>query len=210
MIATRPGRQADIVPARHIARGQDTAAGGGERSIAPLAIALATAVAGLGVQAAVHAWLARRRSPLVAQHRATLTFLSALVGDGLVLPGVNAALAVQLRRWGVALCPARVLRALAAGAGITAAVHVTQGWLGLVNWSMPRPFVWNWIGWYHALFMCSECTYLAYGSLAVADRWRAGRRDLPRLLGAALGGVLGFAVLVAYDYRPSDYRRGTR
>lgn len=198
-------RRGSTAPVRHPERHREIASAAGRRVRVPAAIAVATAIAGLGVQAAVHVWLLWRRSALVTQHRATLTFLSALIGDGLVLPGVNAALAVQLSRWGKPLRPARALRALAIGAAATTAVHLAQGCLRLVNWSMPRPFAWNRIGWYHALFMCSECTYLAYAALGVVERWRAGRRDLPWPLGVALGGVLGFAVLVAYDYR-----RGTR
>lgn len=167
----------------------------------PATVALATGLAGLGVQAMLHLWLLGRRSPLVHRHRGTLTFVSALVGDGLVLPWINAALARQLEQWNAPLRSAVLRRAVLSGALLTAAAHVAQGWLRLVNWSMPRPFAWNPIGGYHALFMWAESAYLSYVAFVAAQRWRSGLADVPRSLIGALVGLVGFAVLVAYDYR---------
>jgi hypothetical protein len=173
------------------------------RTLAPAFVALSTAIAGLGVQAALHAWLAWRRSPLVQRQRGTLSFISALVGDGVILPVVNAVLAAQLRRWAQPLQLGRLLWALGTGAAFTALAHAAQGSLRLVNWSMPRPFAWNWIGWYHALFMWSQSAYLVYGIQAAVRRWRAGHRDIFGLVGVVSSGIILFAALLAYDYRRS-------
>lgn len=170
-------------------------------AVLPAVVALGTAIAGLGIQSALHLWLAWRRSPLVQQQRGTLTFISALVGDGLILPVVNATVAVQLRRWDQPLQPRLLLRALGMSAAMTAVVHAGQGLLRLVNWSMPRPFVWNWIGWYHAIFMWGQIAYLVYGAQAAVRRWRAGYRDPLGLAGVVTGGMAVFAALLAYDYR---------
>lgn len=168
--------------------------------IAPF-VAVLTALAGLGVQAGLNVWLWRCRSPLVTHHRPTLAFLSAVMGDGLLLPGVNAALVRQLQSWRVSFSPLTALRGVLAGAALTAVAHLAQGALGLVNWSMPRRFAWNWIGGYHALFMWAECAFLSYSGLVLIGRWRAGRREASWPLASAMAGILSFAALVAFDYR---------
>ena len=67
-----------------------------------LAIFGLTGVAAFGVNAAGHAWMLWRGHPLVRQHRATLAYRSALIGDALLLPLVNVLLDRQLDAWGTA------------------------------------------------------------------------------------------------------------
>jgi hypothetical protein len=109
-----------------------------------LAIFGLTGVAAFGVNAAGHAWMLWRGNPLVRQHRATLAYRSALIGDSLLLPLVNVLLDRQLDAWGDGLRPGalrwgRLARALLVGTGLTALLHGYQGAQKLTNWTMPRP-----------------------------------------------------------------------
>ncbi|MCS6800609.1 MAG: hypothetical protein RMM58_10310 [Chloroflexota bacterium] len=164
-----------------------------------VAIVLGTIVLAFGVNAVAHLILLLRRSRLVQEYRGTLQFLSAWVGDGVLLPALNVIAARLLQRTGGPPNRAELAAALAVGGGITAALHGYQGARGLVNWSMPRPWRWNLLGWYHALFMTGQLSYLALALLRLR-RWR--RTPLALRDGALIGaGLLLFALLLRWDYR---------
>ena len=169
-----------------------------------LAIFGLTGVAGFWVNAAAHAWMLWRRNPLVRQYKATLQFRSALVGDALLLPAVNVLLDRQLADWGHGgrLHGGYLIGAIIGGVAGTAAFHVFQGWQKLTNWTMPRPWRWNAMGYYHALYMAGQLTALAYFCIAAGARLRRqGARALltGRLL--AVVALLGaFAALLYKDY----------
>ncbi len=172
-----------------------------------LAIFGATSVAAFWVNAAGHAWMLWRGNPLVREYKATLHYRSALVGDAALLPLVNALLDQQLESWGEGLRRGgvrrgRLARATVAGLSITAAFHVYQGAQKLTNWTMPRPWRWNALGYYHALYMAAQCILLAYFCGAAATRVRqvGAAALLTRRLLAAAALLLGWAVLLYKDY----------
>ena len=172
-----------------------------------LAIFGLTGVAAFGVNAAGHAWMLWRGDPLVRRHRATLAYRSALVGDSLLLPLVNVLLDRQLDAWGDGLRPGclrrdRLVRALLVGMGLTALFHGYQGAHKLTNWTMPRPWRWNALGYYHAVYMAGQLTLLAYFCGAAGARLRdAGASALlTRRLLAVAALLTAFAVLLYKDY----------
>ena len=143
-----------------------------------LAVFGLTSVAAFWINAAGHAWMLWRRNPLVREYKATLQYRSALVGDSVLLPLVNVLLDRQLDAWGDGLRPGqfrrdRLARSLLVGAGLTAVVHAYQAAQGLTNWTMPRPWRWNALGYYHAVYMASQFTLLAYFCAAARTRMRA-------------------------------------
>ncbi len=172
-----------------------------------LAIFGATSVAAFWVNAAGHIWMSRRGNPLVREYKATLQYRSAIIGDSTLLPLLNALLDRQLDAWGEGLhsdaAPrGRLAHAAVVGLGVTAAFHVYQGVFKLTNWTMPRPWRWNFFGYYHALYMACQCVYLAYVCAAAAARVRAeGAEALVtrRLLAAAVC-LLSWAALLYTDY----------
>lgn len=166
-----------------------------------------TSVAAFWVNAAGHAWMLWRGNPLVREYKATLEYRSALVGDSLLLPLVNVLLDRQLEAWGDGLRAGqvrrgRLVRAVLAGVGITAVFHAYQGRQHLTNWTMPRPWRWNALGYYHALYMAGQFTLLAYFCGAAGTRVRdegAGVLLTQRLLAAAAL-LTAFAALLYKDY----------
>jgi hypothetical protein len=91
---------------------------------------------------------------------------------------------------------------LLAGTAITTVFHIYQGAQKLTNWTMPRPWRWTALGYYHALYMAGQFTVLAYACAAAAGRVRdhgAGALLTGRLL-ATSGLLLAFAALLYKDY----------
>jgi hypothetical protein len=170
----------------------------------PLALALAalTVLLGFGVNALAHAWLRRRGDPLVRDHRGTLHFLSAWVGDGLLLPLINLAGADLLARSGGPPTPTEWRWAALTGLALTSAIHGVQAARGLTNWSMPRPWRWNLAGWYHFAFMTGQVSLLAAVLGRFGRRWREHSAAVWRDAGVILAGLLLFGALLAWDYRP--------
>ena len=166
-----------------------------------------TSLSAFWVNAAGHAWMLWRGNPLVREHKATLAYRSALLGDSALLPLVNVLLDRQLDAWGDGLRRGqlrhgRLTRALLAGIGITAVFHGYQAAKSLTNWTMPRPWRWNALGYYHALYMASQFTLLAYFCGAAGTRVRAAGASvlLTRRLLAAAALLLAFAALLYKDY----------
>jgi len=174
----------------------------------------ATSVSAFWVNAAGHAWMLWRGNPLVRDYKATLTYRSALLGDSTLLPLVNVLLDRQLDAWGGGprggprggrsgrIRRRRLVRSVLAGIGMTLAIHIYQAAQGLTNWTMPRPWRWNTLGYYHALYMASNATLVAYFCAAAAARARAnGLRVLfTRRLAAALVCFAAWAALLYKDY----------
>lgn len=172
-----------------------------------LVIFILTGVAGFWINAAAHTWMLCRRNPLVRRYKATLQFRSALVGDTLLLPAVNVLLDRQLADWGHDDYSARLRRGYLAGAVVggvagTAAFHLFQGWRKLTNWTMPRPWRWNAMGYYHAVYMAGQITALAYFCIAAAARVRhqGPRAVLTGRLLAVVALLGAFAALLYKDY----------
>lgn len=172
-----------------------------------LAIFGLTSVAAFWINAAGHAWMLWRRDPLVREYKATLQYRSALAGDAVLLPLVNVVLDRQLDAWKDGLRRGqlrrdRLARSLLVGAGLTAFVHAYQAVQGLTNWTMPRPWRWTALGYYHALYMASQFAVLAYFCAAARQRVRTVGASalLSRRLLAATTCLLAFVALLYKDY----------
>ncbi len=127
-----------------------------------LAVGIATFFFGFGAGALLNLYLLKIKSPLVTQFRGSLNFKSSIFGDGILLPIVNmVAVSSLLHAQGQGLVqqPEFVI-ALAIGIGVTVYFHVLQAVRGLVNWSMPKPWRWNLLGLWHAVYMLSVSTLL--------------------------------------------------
>lgn len=164
-----------------------------------LAVAVGTVLLAFGVNAVAHLLLLVRTHPLVRDHRGTLQFVSAWVGDGLLLPAMNVAAVDLLRQTGGPPRPRELAAAAVIGVGVTSTLHLYQAARGLVNWSMPRPWRWNLLGWYHFAFMTAQLSLLSLALLRLAQR--PARRVALRDGLVLIGGLALFALLLRWDYR---------
>jgi hypothetical protein len=154
----------------------------------PAGVFFATMFFGFMVQAAGNVYLNWRDDPLVSEYRATLSYTSAVFGDGLLVPLVNVFITSQLVAWRRQPRVAEVVGAIL-GAGImTVGVHLYQAVNLLLNWTMTRPFEWTPMGYYHALFMWAELSlvFFFWGQVALVGK------ENPR---AILSQRVGFVVL---------------
>ncbi len=148
----------------------------------------ATVFFGFIVQAAGNLYLNWRADPIVSEYRATLTYTSAVIGDGLLIPLVNVFITSQLVAWRRRPRLTEVAAAILGAALVTAGVHLYQAVNALLNWTMVRPFEWTALGYYHAVFMWTELTFVLFfwGQVALVGKER------PR---AILSQRVGFVLL---------------
>lgn len=123
---------------------------------------LVTSLLGFAVQAVGNAYLNWRGDPLVAEYRSTLSYTSAVVGDGILIPLVNVFMTSQLAIWRRRPALSEVALSVLGGAFVTGAVHVYQAVNDLRNWTMTAPFEWTSMGWYHATFMWAEISFVLF------------------------------------------------
>lgn len=166
-------------------------------------VGLATFVFGLLASALLNLYLVATHDPVVQQLRTVLTYKSAILGDGLLLPLVNMAAASFLSRHRQRVARTTVLAALLLSTAITACVHIVQAANGLVNWGMPTPWHWNGIGVWHALYMLAVTSLLVLFALVLVKVVRRGT-EIPKEAGVVLVGVLVFLVLLRLDYYSGD------
>ncbi len=167
-----------------------------------IATALATFAAALGVSGGTNVWMLITGNPLIKQYRPTLTFRSAIFGDGIILPFINVLIIRSFVRWQPKLSGRTALLPILGGSAVSLLFHVAQGRGGLVNWTMPRPWRWNLLGYYHFIYMATQFSYMLLYFAQLAGRWRQGdltddqKRDLTLIL-ANLG---LFGLLLYTDY----------
>jgi hypothetical protein len=148
----------------------------------------ATLFFGFMVQAAGNVYLNWRADPIVSEYRTTLTYTSAVFGDGLLIPLANVFMTSQLVAWRRRPRAAEIVGAILGAGVITVMVHLYQAVNALLNWTMVKPFEWTPLGYYHAGFMWIELTFVLFfwGQVALVGR------ESPR---AILSQRVGFVIL---------------
>ncbi|MDQ5823722.1 MAG: hypothetical protein M3441_05840 [Chloroflexota bacterium] len=162
-----------------------------------------TFAAALGVSGGTNVAMLLVDHPLIKEHRPTLTFRSAIWGDGVILPVVNCLMINAFRQWRPRLTGRTAVPSIIGGSLISLAFHIGQGRNGMVNWTMTRPWRWNALGYYHFIYMATQFTYMSLYVLQLSGRWRNGQvtSSQKRDLGIIAGMMVAFAVLLATDYQ---------
>lgn len=132
----------------------------------------ATLFFGFIVQAAGNVYLNWRADPIVSEFRTTLTYTSAVFGDGLLIPLANVFMTSQLVAWRRKPRMTEIVGAVLGAGVLTLAVHLYQAVNVLLNWTMTRPFEWTPLGYYHAAFMWTELTFVLFfwGQVALVGK----------------------------------------
>lgn len=166
-------------------------------------IGFATFFFGFAAGAVVNLYLIAINHPLVHQFRTALTYKSAILGDGLLLPIVNMiAASFLLGNWH--LVQKKTLQlAVAGGVVITAWFHINQALGGIVNWAMPAPWHWNILGVWHMLYMFFVASFLSLFYL-VAVKYVREEKEIPLSVLAVSLGMIVFFALLRLDYIALD------
>ena len=164
-----------------------------------LDVGLATFFFGFGAGAVLNLYLLATSSPLIEQLRGSLNYKSSIIGDGLLLPIVNAVAMSFLRSEHALVGRDVLIIAVALGLCVTAYFHIVQAMRGLVNWAMPSPWRWNLLGAWHAGYMFAVATFLSLFYAVSVTALRA--RDGASLdLFIVTTGIALFFVLLRLDY----------
>lgn len=160
---------------------------------------LATFFFGFGAGAVLNLYLISINSPLVTDLRSSLSFRSAIFGDGIILPIVNMIIVSVLLKNKSYLSKRILIWALAVGLLITSYFHIDQATSNLVNWAMPTPWHWNLLGLWHAIYMLSVATLISLFFLVSLKMNHKGKGLLLSVL-AVIGGLVIFFILLGTDY----------
>lgn len=168
-----------------------------------IGVGLATFFFGFGAGVILNLYLLAIKSTLVLSLRSSLTFKSAIFGDGMLLPIVNMIVASFLLKNRDLVGKKSIRLAMVLGAGITLYFHINQAVFGLVNWAMPSPWHWNFIGLWHAVYMFSVASFLSLFYLVVI-RFTTKEKELPRQVLLVTFGLIIFFILLRLDYISLD------
>ncbi len=164
--------------------------------------AVLTFLAALGVSGGANLAMILTDDPIIKQHKATLSFASAWIGDGILLPIINMLMVLALRRWGTPIGRRNTGAALGVGFAIMGIFQIVQATQSMTNYTMPAPWQWTWLGYYHMLYMGSQFSFMVFYFLALYQAWQAGQVTAAqkRHLALIAGMILLFAVLLQFDY----------
>ncbi len=164
--------------------------------------AVVTFLAALGVSGGTNLVMIATNDPIIKQHKPTLAFASAWIGDGILLPIINVLMMIAFRRWGTRIGRSNSAVALLGGFGLMGVFQVAQATQSMTNYTMPEPWKWTWLGYYHMLYMGSQFSFMGFYFIALYHAWRQGRvtpTQKQHLLAIA-GMILLFAILLQTDY----------
>lgn len=164
-----------------------------------LGIGFATFFFGFFAGGALHAYLIFIGSSFVQEFRGSLTYVSAIFGDGILLPVLNMMIAGFLLDRKHLVHRKIIYAALVLGFAITAYFHVAQAVGGIINWAMPAPWQWNILGLWHGAYMFSVASFLSLFYLVVVGIVRK-ERHMPKEFFIVTAGLIFFFLLLRFDY----------
>jgi len=164
-----------------------------------MGVGAATFFFGFGAVALLNIYLFAIHSPLVLQLRNSLNYISSILGDGIILPVVNMLVISNFFKYQALIGRLTVILSLLLGLLITLYFHVTQAVQGLVNWTMPKPWEWNFLGIWHALYMFAVTSLISlFYIVLVRTIWKYKR--LSRVVVLVTLGIVLFLILFRLDY----------
>lgn len=160
---------------------------------------LSTFFFGFGAGAAYNWYLIQIHDPLVEQFRASLSYKSAIFGDGILVPIVNMVMVSFLLKHKNLLTHKIKEVGIFGGILITLYFHIKQALDGVVNWAMPAPWQWNLLGLWHALYMLAVSTLIST-FIAVSFIVIHKNRKVPWEFIFSLLGIFIFLIILRLDY----------
>lgn len=110
--------------------------------------------------------------------RTVFSYLSGVLGDGVLIPIANVGAFIVLREMWPYVRRRRVPLYIALGFITAFACFLAQAGLQIINWSMPKPFVWSAVGQFHFFVMWFEISFLYVAMAVSVNNWRALRADV--------------------------------
>lgn len=155
---------------------------------------------GFGAGAILNVFLGLIHDSLVLNFRSSLTYISAIFGDGIILPFVNMIVVSILFKYQSLIKILSVLFSFFLGFLITFYFHFVQASQNLVNWAMPKPWQWNFLGLFHALYMLTVSSLLSLFYIILILSLKQNRKPIKEAIVVTFGLIL-FFILLKLDYR---------
>ena len=162
-------------------------------------VGFATFFFGFGAGAILNLYLLATHSPVVIHFRSSLMYISSIFGDGIILPIVNMFVAANLFKNKAFIGRLTIVLSLFFGLLVTLYFHITQAVQGLVNWAMPKPWQWNFLGVWHALYMMCVASFLSLYFLVLIQTIRK-QKKIPKEAFWIIGSIVMFFILLKLDY----------
>jgi hypothetical protein len=162
-------------------------------------VAFVTFFFSFGIQALFWLWYFIRKEPIIKKYKTVFSYSSGYIGDLVCMPATNVFAVMALDRLGNPYFDFSVwMIALLIGLFTTFVFHQGQKHFNLINWTMPQKGKWTLLGVYHALFMYTESSFLAFALVSYFKRGPGSLAGTPIILG--LGIMFLFFVTFIYDY----------
>lgn len=149
-------------------------------------IYLVSFILNYGVQLSYYFW----KKGTFAGQRTLLNYYTGYLGDGIIVPVINIFIYYIIVNTGI---PKNILPFVFLALILDFFTHYLQGKLKLINWSMPKPFKWNFAGYWHMVSFPIQISYLLMFFYIVFSRWNTILTQSS--LVAATAGVFSLGIL---------------
>lgn len=138
--------------------------------VVEILIVILSIILNWGVQLSYYLWRKHQNKRSFAGQKTLLEYYTGYIGDGVIVPIINVLIYFiivnisKIREIGVIRGIGGIrglFLALVVGLMVDILAHYLQGRLKLTNWSMPRPFKWNFAGRWHMVSFPIQIGYLA-------------------------------------------------
>ena len=167
-----------------------------------VAIILVSLVANWFVQFGYYLYETGRNPSVFHGERTLLDYKTGFIGDLVLLPIMNALVLYIILTSQRKLSRLHLYHVALLGLMADVLLHFFQGYLRLTNWSMPRPFQWDFVSYWHMVSFFFQISFVILFVYITARRLVPKDR---RVLAASyvVFGMMGlFLVLFMQDYLP--------
>lgn len=142
-------------------------------------------------------------NPAAFQGQRTLfDYKTGFIGDLILLPLMNIAMLYVVLHSSVKLTRRHFVWVGACGLLADALLHFLQGYLKLTNWSMPAPFQWDFVSYWHMFSFFFQISFVFLFFYLAAKALFSRDQAVPRAVFVVFGCIGIFLALFMYDYLP--------
>ncbi len=156
-----------------------------------------------GIQLSYYLWRKHQDKHAFAGQKTLLNYYTGYLGDGIIVPLINTLIFYVIYKIGTNINWTLILSMFSCGLVLDVLAHYFQGKFKLTNWSMPKPFSWNFAGYWHMVSFPIQMGYIMFffwivaGNLSLAlSRWE--------ILAASVG-ILSLMVFFCFLYGKDNH-----
>lgn len=129
-------------------------------------------------------------------------YKTGIIGDVLLLPIINAGILYVLLHRRPILTRFPYVSAILVGLFVDGLLNFLQGFLKLTNWSMPKPYEWDFVSYWHMASFLLQISFVLLFFYTVMRPGKVLNLKVRRITEGILGLMSVFVLLFLYDYLP--------